>query len=111
MGRAQPAGECLAGKPEHQVEAHVRESCGAGVANGLTRAFGRVHASEPLEFRLLKGLDTETDAIDSGGKKRLEPGGRRGLRICFERDFGVRLHVEGIAARCDERRDLAGLEQ
>ena len=67
--------------------------------------------AQPLKLLVPKGLDTETETIDAGVSKRLQPLRGDGFRVGLERNLGVVRQRERLPARLDETLDFARLEQ
>ena len=109
--RLEPFRHVLLGQPHHEIETNVLESGCAGLENRRPGAVGRVQPREAPEFRLPKGLDTETEAIDSAGAKSGEPRLVDAFGIDLQGDFGVAGDIEGRPAGGHDAGDFAWFEQ
>src|SRR5687768_2633562 len=67
--------------------------------------------SEPAQFLVSKGLDTETQSIDSRRAKPVKGFPRGGFRIGLESDFGVCRQNEAVAASLNDARDFARFQK
>ena len=109
--RREPLRDRLLRQPHHEVQRDVLKSRLSRHFERLAGARGGMQSAQTLELVVAKGLDTETEAIDSRVAKCPQPVAGDGLGIGFERDLGGRSQSKGIPAFVDDALHLGWFEQ
>jgi len=87
--RTLPAFQCLPRLGENQIERKIFESGFLSRMDGLPGLDRIVNPPQKTQFIIVKTLDANTQAVDSGRAESAKRISVDGAGICFEGDFNV----------------------